>query len=184
MHFGRMKTQFGRAALLSRDARGQALIETAIGSTVIVLMVAVACNFAYLAYLNSTTASATRLAAITAIQGTQSMAAKSLPTQASACAVAANEVNHWLAIGDQNWGAEVASAPAGSEGWAQTTGCSQGTSAAPTFSPDPEAAYFGTSAVSVTTEYNMPLQFHFLGIGSIAPGILQTSHTLYVRQLN
>jgi Flp pilus assembly protein TadG len=184
MRIFRKKSHFGRAAKLSRDARGQAIIETAIASTILTLMVAIACNFAYLAYLNGTTSSAARQAAISAIQGSQSTEGTALPTQASACAVASNEVNSWLAISDEDWSAAVASTPAGGTSWSQTTGCTSGNSASAPFAADPESAYFGSTAVAVTANYSPPLQFSMFGMGSIAKNMFQTSHTLYVRQLN
>lgn len=178
------KLHFGRTDKLSLDVRGQALIETAIGSVVITLMVAIACNFAYLAYLNNTTSSAARQAAVAAIQGQKAMSAKSLPTSASVCAVASNEVNSWLAVSDGDWSATVASAPAGSTSWSQPATCTPGNSVSPAFAADPESAYFGSTAVVVTGYYNMPIQFNMWGLGSVAKNVLLTSHTLYVRQLN
>jgi Flp pilus assembly protein TadG len=175
---------FIRQAKVSRDSRGQGLVETAIASVVLTLMVAVAANFAYLAYLNGSTSSATRQAAITAIQGAQSPAGTTLPLQSTACAVASNEVNNWLAVSSEDWAATVASAPVGSSSWSQTTGCTGGNAASATFAADPESDYFGSTAVAVTGNYNMPLQFSIWGIGSVARNVLQTSHTLYVRQLN
>lgn len=178
------KLHFFRSGKFSRDSRGQALIETTLATAVLTLLVAITCNFAYLAYLNSTTSSAARQAAIYAIQGAQAPVGSTLPAQLSDCAVATNEVNSWLAVSNSAWSASVSSAPVGSTSWTQTTGCPGGTGATAAFAADPEAAFFGNTAIAVTAQYNMPIQFSLFGIGSVANNVLQTKHTLYVRQLN
>ncbi len=168
----------------SRDTNGQALIETALCSLVMTLMVAVAANFAYLSYINATTGSAARQAAVYAIQGGQSVAGNALPTQIAACAVAANEVNGWLAIPSDEWSASVSSSTVGSESWAQTTACSSGGQSGPLFAADPESAYFASTAVAVAANYNMPLQFSMWGFKSLALNQFQAAHVIYIRQLN
>ena len=173
-------------AQLSQDTVGQALIETALFSMVLVLMLALAANFTYVVYVGAGITSAGRQAATYAAQGQQATAGKALPAVSAACQIAANEVNGWAGLSSTNWGAYAASSAVGGSSWTNTSSCAgNSNSAAPTYNADPEPATFTVNAVKVSATPSPLVNFSILGkkASTILPSATY-GRTVYMRQLN
>jgi len=174
------------AAWLTGDARGQALIETALFSMVLVLMMALAANFAYVVYIGAGITSAGRQAATYASQGQQAAAGSALPAVSAACQIAANEVNGWAGMSSTNWGAYSASSALGGSSWANTSSCAGNSNfTAPAYNADPESAYFSANAVKVSATPSPLVNFSLLGkkASTIQPSATY-GRIVYMRQLN
>jgi Flp pilus assembly protein TadG len=175
----------GVAVPLFRDASGQALIETAILSMVLVLMLSMAANFAFVAYVGAGITSASRQAAVYAAQGQQATASNSLPAVSAACSIAANEVNGWIGLSSTNWSAYAASAAISGSSWANSSSCAGNSySNAPAFNADPESAYFTINAVKVSAALNPPIAFKLFGKLSLTLPTTIYGRSVYMRQLN
>jgi Flp pilus assembly protein TadG len=151
---------------LSQDTFGQALIETALFSMVLVLMLALAANFAYVVYIGAGITSAGRQAATYAAQGQQAAARSALPAVSAACQIAANEVNGWAGL--------------------SSTNCAgNSNSTAPAYNADPESATFTVNAVKVSATPSPLINFSILGkkASTILPSATY-GRTVYMRQLN
>jgi Flp pilus assembly protein TadG len=175
-----------RVARRARDASGQALIETALLSSVLVLLLALAANFTYSVYVGAGITSAARQAATYAAQGQKSAAGSALPAVSAACQIAANEVNGWAALSSTSWGAYAASSTNGGSSWANTSSCAgNSASIAPAFNADPESAYFSINAVKVSATPNPLVNFSLLGkkASTIQPSATY-GRSVYMRQLN
>jgi Flp pilus assembly protein TadG len=173
-------------AQLSQDSFGQALIETALFSMVLVLMLALAANFVYVVYVGAGITSAGRQAATYAAQGQQATAGKALPAVSAACQIAANEVNGWAGLSSANWGAYAASSALGGSSWANTSSCAgNSNSTAPAYNADPESATFTVNAVKVSATPSPLVNFSILGkkASTILPSATY-GRTVYMRQLN
>ncbi len=173
-------------AQLSQDSFGQALIETALFSMVLVLMLALAANFVYVVYVGAGITSAGRQAATYAAQGQQATAGKALPAVSAACQIAANEVNGWAGLSSTNWGAYAASSAVGGSSWTNTSSCAgNSNSTAPTYNADPEPATFTVEAVKVSATLSPLVNFSILGkkASTILPSATY-GRTVYMRQLN
>ncbi len=173
-------------AQLSRDTFGQALIETALFSMVLVLMLALAANFVYVVYVGAGISSAGRQAATYAAQGQQATAGKALPAVSAACQIAANEVNGWAGLSSANWGAYAASSVVGGSSWTNTSSCAgNSNSTAPAYNADPESATFTVNAVKVSAIPSPLVNFSILGkkASTILPSATY-GRTVYMRQLN
>ena len=173
-------------AQLSQDTVGQALIETALFSMVLVLMLALAANFTYVVYVGAGITSAGRQAATYAAQGQQATAGKALPAVSAACQIAANEVNGWAGLSSANWGAYAASSALGGSSWANTSSCAgNSNSTAPAYNADPESATFTVNAVKVSATPSPLVNFSILGkkASTILPSATY-GRTVYMRQLN
>jgi Flp pilus assembly protein TadG len=173
-------------AQLSRDTFGQALIETALFSMVLVLMLALAANFTYVVYVGAGITSAGRQAATYAAQGKQATAGKALPAVSAACQIAANEVNGWAGLSSTNWGAYAASSAVGGSSWTNTSSCAgNSNSTAPAYNADPESATFTVNAVKVSATPSPLVNFSILGkkASTILPSATY-GRTVYMRQLN
>jgi len=173
-------------AQLSRDTFGQALIETALFSMVLVLMLALAANFVYVVYVGAGISSAGRQAATYAAQGQQATAGKALPAVSAACQIAANEVNGWAGFSSANWGAYAASSVVGGSSWTNTSSCAgNSNSTAPAYNADPESATFTVNAVKVSAIPSPLVNFSILGkkASTILPSATY-GRTVYMRQLN
>jgi Flp pilus assembly protein TadG len=173
-------------AQLSQDTVGQALIETALFSMVLVLMLALAANFVYVVYVGAGITSAGRQAATYAAQGQQATAGKALPAVSAACQIAANEVNGWAGLSSANWGAYAASSALGGSSWANTSSCAgNSNSTAPAYNADPESATFTVNAVKVSATPSPLVNFSILGkkASTILPSATY-GRTVYMRQLN
>jgi hypothetical protein len=171
---------------LSQDTFGQALIETALFSMVLVLMLALAANFAYVVYIGAGITSAGRQAATYAAQGQQAAAGSALPAVSAACQIAANEVNGWAGLSSTNWGAYAASSALGGSSWANTSSCAgNSNSTAPAYNADPESATFTVNAVKVSATPSPQINFSILGkkASTILPSATY-GRTVYMRQLN
>jgi hypothetical protein len=171
---------------LSQDTFGQALIETALFSMVLVLMLALAANFAYVVYIGAGITSAGRQAATYAAQGQQAAARSALPAVSAACQIAANEVNGWAGLSSTNWGAYAASSALGGSSWANTSSCAgNSNSTAPAYNADPESATFTVNAVKVSATPSPLINFSILGkkASTILPSATY-GRTVYMRQLN
>jgi hypothetical protein len=174
------------AAWLTGDARGQALIETALFSMVLVLMMALAANFAYVVYIGSGITSAGRQAATYAAQGQQAAVGSAPPAVSAACQIAANEVNGWAGLSSTNWGAYAASSALGGSSWANTSSCAGNSNfTAPAYNADPESAYFSANAVKVSATPSPLVNFSLLGkkASTIQPSATY-GRIVYMRQLN
>ena len=173
------------AARFACDVRGQALIETALFSMVLVLMLAMAANFAFVAYVGAGITSASRQAAVYASQGQQATASNSLPAVSAACSIAANEVNGWIGLSSTNWSAYAASAAISGSSWANSSSCAGNSySNAPAFNADPESAYFTINAVKVSAALNPPIAFKLFGKLSLTLPTTIYGRSVYMRQLN
>jgi Flp pilus assembly protein TadG len=173
-------------AQLSQDSFGQALIETALFSMVLVLMLALAANFVYVVYVGAGITSAGRQAATYAAQGQQATAGKALPAVSAACQIAANEVNGWAGLSSANWGAYAASSAVGGSSWTNTSSCAgNSNSTAPAYNADPESATFTVNAVKVSATPSPLVNFSILGkkASTILPSATY-GRTVYMRQLN
>jgi Flp pilus assembly protein TadG len=173
-------------AQLSQDSFGQALIETALFSMVLVLMLALAANFVYVVYVGAGITSAGRQAATYAAQGQQATAGKALPAVSAACQIAANEVNGWAGLSSTNWGAYAASSALGGSSWTNTSSCAgNSNSTAPAYNADPESATFTVNAVKVSATPSPLVNFSILGkkASTILPSATY-GRTVYMRQLN
>jgi Flp pilus assembly protein TadG len=173
-------------AQLSQDTVGQALIETALFSMVLVLMLALAANLTYVVYVGAGITSAGRQAATYAAQGQQATAGKALPAVSAACQIAANEVNGWAGLSSTNWGAYAASSAVGGSSWTNTSSCAgNSNSTAPTYNADPEPATFTVNAVKVSATLSPLVNFSILGkkASTILPSATY-GRTVYMRQLN
>ena len=173
-------------AQLSQDSFGQALIETALFSMVLVLMLALAANFVYVVYVGAGISSAGRQAATYAAQGQQATAGKALPAVSAACQIAANEVNGWAGLSSANWGAYAASSVVGGSSWTNTSSCAgNSNSTAPAYNADPESATFTVNAVKVSAIPSPLVNFSILGkkASTILPSATY-GRTVYMRQLN
>jgi Flp pilus assembly protein TadG len=173
-------------AQLSQNTVGQALIETALFSMVLVLMLALAANFVYVVYVGAGITSAGRQAATYAAQGQQATAGKALPAVSAACQIAANEVNGWAGLSSANWGAYAASSALGGSSWANTSSCAgNSNSTAPAYNADPESATFTVNAVKVSATPSPLVNFSILGkkASTILPSATY-GRTVYMRQLN
>jgi Flp pilus assembly protein TadG len=173
-------------AQLSQDTVGQALIETALFSMVLVLMLALAANLTYVVYVGAGITSAGRQAATYAAQGQQATAGKALPAVSAACQIAANEVNGWAGLSSTNWGAYAASSAVGGSSWTNTSSCAgNSNSTAPTYNADPEPATFTVNAVKVSATPSPLVNFSILGkkASTILPSATY-GRTVYMRQLN
>jgi len=173
-------------AQLSQDTVGQALIETALFSMVLVLMLALAANFVYVVYVGAGITSAGRQAATYAAQGQQATAGKALPAVSAACQIAANEVNGWAGLSSTNWGAYAASSALGGSSWTNTSSCAgNSNSTAPAYNADPESATFTVNAVKVSATPSPLVNFSILGkkASTILPSATY-GRTVYMRQLN
>jgi Flp pilus assembly protein TadG len=185
----RSSNRTGRTAIAARlawDAGGQALIETALFSMVLVLMLALAVNFAYVVYIDAGITSAGRQAATYAAQGQQAAAGSALPAVSAACQIAANEVNGWAGLSSANWGAYAASSALGGSSWANTSSCAgNSNSTAPAYNADPESATFTVNAVKVSATPSPLVNFSILGkkASTILPSATY-GRTVYMRQLN
>ena len=171
---------------LSQDTFGQALIETALFSMVLVLLLALAANFAYVVYIGAGITSAGRQAATYAAQGQQAAAGSALPAVRAACQIAANEVNGWAGLSSTNWGAYAASSALGGSSWANTSSCAgNSNSTAPAYNADPESATFTVNAVKVSATPSPLVNFSILGkkASTILPSATY-GRTVYMRQLN
>jgi len=171
---------------LSQNTVGQALIETALFSMVLVLMLALAANFVYVVYVGAGITSAGRQAATYAAQGQQATAGKALPAVSAACQIAANEVNGWAGLSSTNWGAYAASSALGGSSWANTSSCAgNSNSTAPAYNADPESATFTVNAVKVSATPSPLINFSILGkkASTILPSATY-GRTVYMRQLN
>jgi Flp pilus assembly protein TadG len=171
---------------LSQNTVGQALIETALFSMVLVLMLALAANFVYVVYVGAGITSAGRQAATYAAQGQQATAGKALPAVSAACQIAANEVNGWAGLSSTNWGAYAASSALGGSSWANTSSCAgNSNSTAPAYNADPESATFTVNAVKVSATPSPLVNFSILGkkASTILPSATY-GRTVYMRQLN
>jgi Flp pilus assembly protein TadG len=171
---------------LSQNTVGQALIETALFSMVLVLMLALAANFVYVVYVGAGITSAGRQAATYAAQGQQATAGKALPAVSAACQIAANEVNGWAGLSSANWGAYAASSALGGSSWANTSSCAgNSNSTAPAYNADPESATFTVNAVKVSATPSPLVNFSILGkkASTILPSATY-GRTVYMRQLN
>ena len=172
-------------AQLSQDSFGQALIETALFSMVLVLMLAMAANFAYVAYIAAGITSASRQASVYAAQGQQATAGNALPAVSAACSIAANEVNGWIGLSSTNWSAYAASAAISGSSWANSSSCAGNSySNAPAFNADPESAYFTINAVKVSAALNPPIAFKLFGKLSLTLPTTIYGRSVYMRQLN
>ena len=173
-------------AQLSQDSFGQALIETALFSMVLVLMLALAANFVYVVYVGAGITSAGRQAATYAAQGQQATAGKALPAVSAACQIAANEVNGWAGLSSTNWGAYAASSAVGGSSWTNTSSCAgNSNSTAPTYNADPEPSTFTVNAVKVSATLSPLVNFSILGKkASIILPSATYGRTVYMRQLN
>jgi Flp pilus assembly protein TadG len=170
---------------LSQDTFGQALIETALFSMVLVLMLAMAANFAYVAYIAAGITSASRQASVYAAQGQQATAGNALPAVSAACSIAANEVNGWIGLSSTNWSAYAASAAISGSSWANSSSCAGNSySNAPAFNADPESAYFTINAVKVSAALNPPIAFKLFGKLSLTLPTTIYGRSVYMRQLN
>ena len=170
---------------LSQDTFGQALIETALFSMVLVLMLAMAANFAYVAYITAGITSASRQASVYAAQGQQATAGNALPAVSAACSIAANEVNGWIGLSSTNWSAYAASAAISGSSWANSSSCAGNSySNAPAFNADPESAYFTINAVKVSAALNPPIAFKLFGKLSLTLPTTIYGRSVYMRQLN
>jgi|ERR1035441_6221857 Flp pilus assembly protein TadG len=173
------------AARFACDVRGQALIETALFSMVLVLMLAMAANFAYVAYIAAGITSASRQASVYAAQGQQATAGNALPAVSAACSIAANEVNGWIGLSSTNWSAYAASAAISGSSWANSSSCAGNSySNAPAFNADPESAYFTINAVKVSAALNPPIAFKLFGKLSLTLPTTIYGRSVYMRQLN
>jgi Flp pilus assembly protein TadG len=173
-------------AQLSQNTVGQALIETALFSMVLVLMLALAANFVYVVYVGAGITSAGRQAATYAAQGQQATAGKALPAVSAACQIAANEVNGWAGLSSTNWGAYAASSALGGSSWTNTSSCAgNSNSTAPAYNADPESATFTVNAVKVSATPSPLVNFSILGkkASTILPSATY-GRTVYMRQLN
>jgi len=173
-------------AQLSQDSFGQALIETALFSMVLVLMLALAANLTYVVYVGAGITSAGRQAATYAAQGQQATAGKALPAVSAACQIAANEVNGWAGLSSTNWGAYAASSAVGGSSWTNTSSCAgNSNSTAPTYNADPEPATFTVNAVKVSATLSPLVNFSILGkkASTILPSATY-GRTVFMRQLN
>jgi len=173
-------------AQLSQDSFGQALIETALFSMVLVLMLALAANFVYVVYVGAGITSAGRQSATYAAQGQQATAGKALPAVSAACQIAANEVNGWAGLSSTNWGAYAASSAVGGGSWTNTSSCAgNSNSTAPAYNADPESATFTVNAVKVSATLSPLVNFSILGkkASTILPSATY-GRTVYMRQLN
>jgi len=173
-------------AQLSQDSFGQALIETALFSMVLVLMLALAANFVYVVYVGAGITSAGRQAATYAAQGQQATAGKALPAVSAACQIAANEVNGWAGLSSANWGAYAASSALGGSSWANTSSCAGNSNfTAPAYNADPESAYFSANAVKMSATPSPLVNFSLLGkkASTIQPSATY-GRIVYMRQLN
>jgi len=171
---------------LSQNTVGQALIETALFSMVLVLMLALAANFVYVVYVGAGITSAGRQAATYAAQGQQATAGKALPAVSAACQIAANEVNGWAGLSSTNWGAYAASSALGGSSWTNTSSCAgNSNSTAPAYNADPESATFTVNAVKVSATPSPLVNFSILGkkASTILPSATY-GRTVYMRQLN
>ena len=171
---------------LSQNTVGQALIETALFSMVLVLMLAQAANFAYVVYVGAGITSAGRQAATYAAQGQQATAGNALPAVSAACQIAANEVNGWAGLSSTNWGAYAASSAVGGGSWTNTSSCAgNSNSTAPAYNADPESATFTVNAVKVSATLSPLVNFSILGkkASTILPSATY-GRTVYMRQLN
>jgi Flp pilus assembly protein TadG len=171
---------------LSQNTVGQALIETALFSMVLVLMLALAANFVYVVYVGAGITSAGRQAATYAAQGQQATAGKALPAVSAACQIAANEVNGWAGLSSTNWGAYAASSALGGSSWTNTSSCAgNSNSTAPAYNADPESATFTVNAVKVSATPSPLINFSILGkkASTILPSATY-GRTVYMRQLN
>ena len=170
----------------TRDDSGQALIETALFSMVLVLMLAQAANFAYVVYVGAGITSAGRQAATYAAQGQQATAGNALPAVSAACQIAANEVNGWAGLSSTDWGAYAASSAVGGGSWTNTSSCAgNSNSTAPAYNADPESATFTVNAVKVSATPSPLVNFSILGkkASTILPSATY-GRTVYMRQLN
>jgi Flp pilus assembly protein TadG len=171
---------------LSQNTVGQALIETALFSMVLVLMLALAAYFVYVVYVGAGITSAGRQAATYAAQGQQATAGKALPAVSAACQIAANEVNGWAGLSSTNWGAYAASSALGGSSWTNTSSCAgNSNSTAPAYNADPESATFTVNAVKVSATPSPLVNFSILGkkASTILPSATY-GRTVYMRQLN
>lgn len=171
---------------LSQNTVGQALIETALFSMVLVLMLALAANFVYVVYVGAGITSAGRQAATYAAQGQQATAGKALPAVSAACQIAANEVNGWAGLSSTNWGAYAANSALGGSSWTNTSSCAgNSNSTAPAYNADPESATFTVNAVKVSATPSPLVNFSILGkkASTILPSATY-GRTVYMRQLN
>jgi Flp pilus assembly protein TadG len=173
------------AKTILRDTRGQALIETAIFSTVVAILLTMFANFSYMAYVQSTVVSANRQAAVYAAQGQKSTTAAALPTPSTVCTVSSNEMNGWLLTSSSKWGSYVAQSALNGGSWSSTSSCAGNAySVAPTFNADPEKAYFTNAAVTTNAALTQPINLTLFGKTIFTMPATMYGRTLYSRQQN
>jgi Flp pilus assembly protein TadG len=170
---------------LNQDTKGQALIEAALFSMIVVMMLCMAADFAYVAYVGTSITSASRQASTYAAQGQQAVLGNALPAVNAACSVAANELNGWMNLSGSDWSAYAASGSINGSSWTNASACAGNSFAQPpAFNADPESAYFTSTSVSVNSALNLPVNFAFFGKKSLSLPKIVYGRTVYMRQLN